>query len=202
MQVFRAPLTEADEAAIREMLFRGGIGIIPTDTVYGVIAAPGDNAALSRIIAAKGRDPKKPNQLLCADVAAVERCSGHALSREERKLAKAFWPGALTLVVRVPESIHGTEGFRVPADATARTICRLAGGLLRCTSANRSGDPDTLTAQAAMAEIPGADFVVDGGSCRPDSRSSTVVRIMDGGEIRIFREAALSRQQIAAVLKS
>lgn len=202
MQVFRVPLTEADEAAIRDMLLRGGIGIIPTDTVYGVVAAPGDNEALSRIIAAKGRDPKKPNQLLCADIAAVEHCAGHELSEEEKKLAEAFWPGALTLVVRVPGALQGTEGFRVPADATARTICRLAGGLLRCTSANRSGDPDTRTAEAAMAEIPGADFVVDGGACGIDSQPSTVVRILDGGEIRIFREAALSREQISAALKA
>ena len=115
-------------------------------------------------------------------------------------LAEAFWPGALTIVVCVPGAVQGTEGFRVPADATARTICRLAGGLLRCTSANRSGDPDTLTAEDAMAEIPDADFVVDGGACRPGSRPSTVVRVSDGGELRIFREAALSREQIMTVL--
>lgn len=200
MQVFRAPLTEADEAAIRALLLQGGIGLIPTDTVYGVVAVPGDNDALSRIIASKGRDPKKPNQLLCADLEAVECWAGHALSAEEKRLAEVFWPGALTIVVCVPGAVQGTEGFRVPADATARTICRLAGGLLRCTSANRSGDPDTLTAEDAMAEIPDADFVVDGGACRPGSRPSTVVRVSDGGELRIFREAALSREQIMTAL--
>lgn len=198
MRIFSVPLTPADLRDIGARLQAGGIALIPTDTVYGVAAAPAAAGALARIIAAKGRDPAKPCQLLAENIAAVEACAGHPLSAAERKLADAFWPGALTLVVQTP---HGTEGFRIPDDAAARAICHAAGGLLRCTSANHSGEPDTTTAEAARAALPGADLLVDGGPCSGGAPSS-VVTIAPDGSLRIFREAALSAATLRAALQS
>ena len=171
-----------------EIVRSGGVVLIPTDTVYGVAAA------LARIVEAKGRDPRKPCQLLASGVAAVERL-GLATGPCARAVMEAFWPGALTLVLDAPGG--GTEGARVPAHEAARALCEAAGGLLRCTSANRSGEKPAVSAEEAAAALPSADALVDAGPS-PGGVSSTVAAVSADGSVRMFREGPIGRAALEA----
>lgn len=196
MKVFTVPLSPADLEDISRRFGNGEIILIPTDTVYGIAAIPSRADALARIVAAKGRDPSKPCQLLAESAEAVER-AGIPVPDAAWRLANAYWPGALTIVLDLPDG--GTEGVRVPDDATARALCRAAGGLLRCTSANRSGEPPAQTAEEAEAALPEADAIVRGGRVRGGVASS-VVHIEPDGSLRVFREGAISTDALQTTL--
>jgi L-threonylcarbamoyladenylate synthase len=180
-----------------EALHDGQLVIIPTDTVYGVAAHPDRPAACRRLAAAKGREADKPVALLADDVTSVVQRSG-GLTAQELCLARAFWPGPLTLVVDMPAG--GTEGFRVPDMELTRTLLRACGGVLRVSSANLSGDPAALTAVDAAATL-GAHvaLVIDEGPVT-GGRASSVVRIRDG-QVVLLREAALARADIDRALE-
>ena len=199
MQRFRPPLSPDDLAAIAERLRAGGIAIVPTDTVYGIAALPSRADALARIVEAKGRDPRKPCQLLAASAEAAFAATGRPPPPPAEALARAFWPGALTLVLDVEGG--GTEGLRVPDHAVARSLCEAAGGLLRCTSANRSGEPPALDAAFAAAAIPEADLLVDAGPS-PGGVASTVVRLSPSGALEILRSGAISPASLGSALRS
>lgn len=179
--------SSASAEAIRataDALLAGGVAVMPTDTVYGLAAHPSFPAASSRIYDIKGRRQDKPIALLASDADAPTRL-GAAMPPMARALAERFWPGALTLVLDVP---NGTEGFRVPDSDTARAIIASCGGLLRVTSANFSGEP----AVADFAEIPESlvaqcDAAVDGGPC-PGGVPSAVIKFAADGAVDILRE--------------
>ena len=119
-----------------DALASGDLVIMPTDTVYGVAADARIPEAVEKIYAAKGRDRNKPLPLLVSGLAAAESYGG-ILGSAEKTLAEKFWPGALTLVLRMAGNESAEEAFRVPDNATALDLLSAAGGLLRVTSANR-----------------------------------------------------------------
>ena len=177
---------KADEEGLRtaaEVLNRGGVAIIPTDTVYGLAASPGNSDAVGRLYSIKGRSGSKPIALLAASQEAVEAFGGR-LSPAAKSLAARGWPGALTLVVDCNGSV---EGFRVPKHYWTRELCRLCGGVLRTTSANASGG--CAVADAAAVGIS-ADVFVDGGRCR-GGIASTVVKCTAAG-LEILRQGAFA----------
>jgi len=174
-----------------EILVGGGLVIMPTDTVYGVAAHPRAAEAVQRLYDVKGRDAAKPIAMLAASPEAVERY-GATMTGPERTLAARYWPGALTLVL---EAGGIAEGFRVPDHATALALLETSGGVLRVTSANRSGEPPALTAEEASRAIGAqVDEVIDAGPV-PGGVPSTVVRVTDGRP-RILREGALTEKEI------
>lgn len=197
MRVFKAPLSPGDLAELSALFRAGGIVVVPTDTVYGVAASPDSAEALAKIVAAKGRDPSKPCQLLAASPGAAA-AAGIPMPPPAAALAGAFWPGALTLVLDLPGG--GTEGVRVPDHPVARALCEAAGGMLRCTSANRSGEPPALTAGEAAAALPDADAVVDAGPAAGGVASS-VVKVGPDGSLSVFREGAIPRARLEAAIK-
>ncbi|MGI5870330.1 MAG: L-threonylcarbamoyladenylate synthase [Kiritimatiellia bacterium] len=194
MRRFATPLDADALAAIADCLRDGGVALMPTDTVYGIAAHPDRPDALARLFALKGRDASKPVPLLADSLASVLR-SGLRLSPAARRAAARFWPGALTLVLDRPDG--GTDGVRVPAHATARALCAAAGGLLRCTSANASGQPPAHTAAAAAAALPEADILVDGGSA--DGDASTVAQLT-ATTLRLFRPGPVSEDALKECL--
>ena len=123
--------------------------------------------------------------------------AGLDASAAAQRAAASFWPGALTLVLDRPDG--GTEGVRVPADATACAICAAAGGLLRCTSANASGEPPALDAEAAAIALPEADILVDGGPV-DGGVASTVAQLADTN-VRIFRPGPVAEADLKACLQ-
>ena len=184
--------TGADRGAIAAAvaaLRAGELVILPTDTVYGVAADESVAGAVDRLRAAKGRDAGKPIPLLAAGVADVVSRTG-GLEPVARRLAETFWPGPLTLVLPVGE---GSEGFRVPDHPVALALLRAAGGVLRVTSANRSGEADTCTAKAAAAALGAAVAVVLDAGPVPGGIPSTVVRVANG-EMTVLREGAVSEK--------
>ena len=192
---FAWPMSGKDLAEFARIMRDGGMAIVPTDTVYGVAAAKGNEAALARIVAAKGRDPSKPCQLLAASAEAAA-AAGIPFPPPAAAAARAFWPGALTLVLDLPDG--GTEGVRVPDHACARALCEAAGGLLRCTSANRSGEPPASTARDALAALPSADAAVDAGPA-PGGVASTVAAVRADGSVRVFREGPVPADALRRV---
>lgn len=172
-------------------LQEGKLVVIPTETVYGVAAAPGVGGALDLIYAAKARDRGKPVPWLAANLEAVEQ-AGAKLPPWARRLARRYWPGPLTLVA----PCHGgREGFRVPDHPVALAVLKEAGGLLRVTSANLSGEPATRTAAEAAAALGShVALVLDAGPA-PLGVESTVVDA-SGETPVILRQGALSREAV------
>ncbi len=169
-----------DPRAVEETaaaLLAGGVAAIPTDTVYGLAAHPGRPEAVERLYSIKGRDRRKPIALLADCAGSVERF-GAVLSGAAADLARAHWPGALTLVLPCG---GGFEGFRVPDCAFARELAAACGGVLRVTSANLSGCAAAQDAPAALAAVGlSCDIVADGGPARAGV-ASTVVRFASAG---------------------
>jgi tRNA threonylcarbamoyl adenosine modification protein (Sua5/YciO/YrdC/YwlC family) len=186
------PAVEAIAAAA-DALRRGELVVLPTDTVYGLAASPDVPGAVERLVAAKRRDPERPIPLLAASYEQVRK-RGAVFSRRARHLAGRFWPGPLTLVLPVGTA---REGFRVPNHAVTLAVLGATGGVLRVTSANRSGEPparDAASAAAALAEH--VSLVLDAGPA-PGGEPSSVVAA-EGDDVHILREGALPRGRILA----
>lgn len=189
------PWNETHKSAVLrravEIWKRGGLVVIPTDTVYGLSSDPDQAGGEAKLWAVKGRDLEKKIALLAADLATVRR----AVSRfgaVAQRLAAAFWPGPLTLVLPTP---GGAEGFRIPDDPVALELLRAAGGLLRVTSANRSGAAPARTAAEALQFLGTAvELIIDAGPAR-GGVPSTVVVVEESG-LRIAREGALGSEVI------
>jgi L-threonylcarbamoyladenylate synthase len=203
----------AGRAEAVRVLEAGGIVAVPTDTVYGVAVALSTPGGIERLFAAKSRPPDKAIALLLGDVAQAGDIG--VLSPSAEALARAFWPGGLTLVVRrrtdraLPAALTGGElapgaiptvGLRVPAHDAPRALA-LALGPLPTTSANRSGEPELRDAAAIEAELGGAlDLILDGGPS-VGGPASTVVDAT-GDVVRILRAGAISADAIARCLGS
>ena len=177
------------------ILSRGGVIILPTDTVYGIACHPVFPDALQRIYRIKARDAGKPVAFLADGPEAPVRY-GARFSPAAQTFAARFWPGALTIVADCGET---TEGFRVPDRELTRDIIAACGGLLRVTSANPSGEPAAATADdpsvRAIADL--CDLVLDDGPA-DSGVASTVVRDAPDGW-RILREGGISAAMLAAV---
>jgi L-threonylcarbamoyladenylate synthase len=193
------PATAEGLAAAAELMAAGRLVAFPTDTVYGVACAFGRDEQRSVLVKLKGRPEDKPIPVLVADESQIA-AAGYVLDERAKQLADRWWPGPLTLVL--PSADGGESlGFRVPNHEVALSLIRLAGPLL-ATSANRSGEPETLGADevqiafAVHGELLAA--VVDGGPA-PGGTASTVVD-MTVDPARILREGAISREAVAEVV--
>ena len=179
----------------RETLAKGGLVIVPTETVYGIACDPAVPGALEKLVAAKGRDGGKPIARLAASAEQVEKASKD-WNPGLQALAAEYWPGPLTLVL---ETSKGWTGYRVPAHAVALALAETCGRTLALTSANLSGEPDTTTAQEAMAAID-ADLVLDSGPSSKAALPSTVAKV-DGAQIECLREGVLPFGEVKLVFK-
>ena len=204
------PDDDAGRAAALEALRDGGIVAFPTDTVYGIGVAPGTPDGIERLFAAKDRPPDKAIVLLIGDADAVSGIAAWTPAGEA--LARAFWPGGLTIVlprasdarVRLALS-HGDEppptvGLRVPDHPAPRFLA--AGlGALPTTSANRSGQAEAATAAAIQAQLGASlSLILDAGPA-PGGPPSTVVDA-SGDSVTIVRHGAVSDEEVARVLRA
>ena len=188
-----------------EVLRRGGLVAIPTDTVYGIAVSLDAAEGIERLFAAKGRPPDKAIVLLVSDIGQAERTG--LFGPAARALASAAWPGALTLViprrpeVRLPEVLTGgqlTIGLRLPGHGTPRALAR-ALGPLPVTSANRSGQPDLTNAAGVLADLGQAlDLILDGGSASGGT-PSTVVHC-DGWKTEVLRLGAIPAARVSQIV--
>lgn len=178
----------------------GGIAAFPTDTVYGLGCDAGNLKAVQGIYAAKGREKDKPLVLF---VAAVEEAFALACESEAaRDLAKGFWPGPLTLVLKAkrgcPRPVvaqDGTVAIRMPNHKVPLALVKSFGKPLATTSANLSGEPEATEPATVMAQFFGEiDLLLDGGKL-PRSLTSTVVAVGAEG-VQILRRGRISKPEL------
>lgn len=201
--VIAASQVEAIERAL-EVLRAGGLVAFPTDTVYGVGVLASDPEAIERLFIAKGRDFDKAIAVLLGDADQLPQVTLD-LPGSAARLASAFWPGALTLVVSrhpdLPEilSPRPTIGVRVPDHPVARELLRRAGPMA-VSSANLSGAPNTTTALEVAAQLGGRiQLILDGGRT-PGGSPSTVVDCT-GEQPVILRQGPISEQALQVALR-
>ncbi len=170
-------LVPVGEAA--EFLREGKVGIVPTETVVGLVAGA---EGMDRLAEIKGRSPDKPIALLCPSAE-----EAFALAREVPSLALSladrFWPGPLTLVLDARDG--GTVGVRVPDHPVIRALLLAYKAPLYATSANRSGEDAPRALEEVEPEISSlADFAVE---AEPGRGEASAVVDLSGGRIRLLR---------------
>ena len=202
MQVTKsAEALQGQVHAAVEVLRRGGVVAIPTDTLYGLAACALDEAAVRRTFQLKRRPEGLPVPLLIAEIEDVSRWARN-VPEIGWLLAGRFWPGALTIVLQrsktVPAVVCGgkeTVGLRVPDHWVPRAIVRQLGAPITGTSANRSGEPGFASARAVRDEFgQEIDMVVEAVE-GPRGTPSTVLDLSEGRP-RILRHGAVSRREI------
>jgi L-threonylcarbamoyladenylate synthase len=195
-------------ARAARLIAEGRIVAIPTETVYGLAVDAANENAVEALYAAKGRPAEKPFVVQFESGRIATDWAG--LDGAAARLAAAFWPGPMTMIVRKPaEAILAdgitaggdTIGIRIPNHPVALDVLRAAGRPLAVTSANLSGTPGA----GSVAEIPASlrtrlALILDGGSC-PIGVASTVVD-MTGARFRILRQGTLSAKEIEEALGS
>ena len=181
------------------LALRGGNVIAaPTETVYGLMALWQSDSARQEIYRLKHRPADKRLQMLASDVETAIR-AGLKPNDVLQKIADAFWPGPLTVIV---EAVDGdTIGLRIPNHPFILKLLRVLGEPLAATSANLSGTPAAVTPSDAVANLDGRPaLLVDGGKVTvTGGASSTVVSIV-GGVIKILRQGPITLQDIQTVL--
>jgi L-threonylcarbamoyladenylate synthase len=193
---------QASDLAISETLKiirSGGVVALPTDTVYGIACSVNNSAAIQSLFKIKIRESMKAIPVLLADLNQIGQVAA-SLNENAKKLAQAFWPGALTLVVKkndlLPDNltIYPTVGVRIPDHEWLRSIIRNVGPLA-VTSANMSGKSSPSTADQVIDQLNGRiELIIDGGECK-GGISSTVVNC-SGVRIDILREGEITPDQI------
>lgn len=196
---------EVERAA--RVLANGGLVAFPTETVYGLGASARDPGALRRIFSVKGRPPDHP---LIVHIAASHHLLAWAsyIPDAARRLADAFWPGPLTLILPkapgVADEITGgasTVGVRAPAHPVAQALLRHFGDGIAAPSANRYGRVSpTRASHVAEALGSAVDLILDGGPCEI-GLESTIVDLSDGTP-RLLRPGAITRAMLEHVLGS
>lgn len=185
-------------------LDRGEVIGLPTETVYGLAADAENPEAVRRIYALKGRPADHPVIVHVADASGLDRY-GREVPDCARRLAAAFWPGPLTLVVRrgplVSDLVTGgqdTVGLRAPGHPVAQAVLAALGRGLAAPSANRFGHVSPTTAAHVRAEFGSeVPIVIDGGECAVGIESTIVDVSM--GQPRILRPGMIDRHRIEAI---
>ena len=183
-------------ARAAELIRKGELIAIPTDTIYGLAADPMNRSGMESIFAVKKRSPDAAVSLLVNSFDRARKCAAKMPPLFD-ELAGKFWPGPVTIVVRASPDIldlvtggTGFVGLRFPKTAIANALMDVLGGPVTATSANRSGQPHSTTAEqvsdALGQKIP---LIVDGGPS-PSEEASTVVRL-DGDQWEMLREGSV-----------
>jgi len=198
-------ITRSELERAAGILRAGGLVAFPTETVYGLGANALDPVAVGRIYEAKGRPATSPLIVHVADIAMAQTVVAEWPEAAQR-LAEAFWPGPLTLVLVkrnvVPDGVTaglGTVGVRQPAHAVAAELIRLAGVPVAAPSANRFMGLSPTRAEHVRAGLGDAvDMVLDGGACAVGIES-TVLSLV-GGRAVLLRPGMVSRAEIEALI--
>jgi L-threonylcarbamoyladenylate synthase len=184
----------------------GGIVAYPTDTLYGLAANPGSAAAIGQLYRIKGRRVDAAIPLIASGIAQIEAAGG-VVGASTRRLAEAFWPGPLTLVLAVwpglDQGVHAglqTVAVRVPAHPVARMLASLCGWPITSTSANRSGELPTMDPDEVRRTVGSAlDGFIDAGPS-PGGLPSTIVDAT-GHAPRLVREGAVPWDRVLECLR-
>ncbi len=196
----------SDTLAVAARVLRdGGCLVYPTETFFALGALAVSASALARIAAIKARPASKPLPLLVGELSHMtailpDGFAAGPLGPDFDDLAGRFWPGPLSLVVPCRESLpamvkdgQGRVSVRLTPHPTAAALCRLAGGPLVATSANRSGFPPAAAPEELDPEVlAAADGVVFSGPPPAGGPASTVAAMLGGRRLLVFRQGAVA----------
>ncbi len=193
------PKTTSIDQAIK-ILLNGGVGVMPTDTVYGLVARALNPDAVARIYAIKHRE-QKPGTIIAASIDQLVKLG---IKKRYLTAVEQFWPNPLSIIIPTGEDlayIHvglDSLAIRIPNDEAFIRVLELTGPLVT-SSANDPGEAPASTLEEAIGYFGGTvDFYVEGGdlSGRP---SSTVIRIVDD-TIEVLREGAVQITETGKIL--
>ncbi len=184
MNLYKQAATQLQQAA--------AVGVIPTDTLYGLVARAEDPAAVERLYSLKKRE-SKPGTLIAASLSQMEKLG---LKHRYLKAVEDFWPGAVSVIIPCADPalryLHRGKlslAVRIPADSELRQLLDDTGPLLT-SSANQPGQPPAATiAQARDYFGDAADFYIDGGDLS-GRQPSTIIRVVDDA-IEVIRQGAV-----------
>ena len=197
--------TEKDLEKAAEILKKGGLVAIPTETVYGLAANALNPTAVAKIFKAKGRPMDNPLIVHISrfeEIYRLVKCVPH----KAKELADRYWPGPMTIILPksdlIPDEVSAglpTVAVRMPSHPVARAIIEKAGLPLAAPSANSSGLPSPTTARHVMDDMCGKiEAVVDGGACDVGIESTVVTLATDIP--RLLRPGGITHEQLEAVL--
>lgn len=182
--------------------------VLPTDTVYGIAVDAFSPQAVTMLLVSKGRGRQMPPPVLIPRLNALDGLATD-VPAEARKLAEAFWPGGLTLILHAQPSLdwdlgetQGTVALRIPADELARDLLNLTGPLA-VSSANRTGQPAARTAGEAREQLAESVEVYLEDGLRPEGASDAVPStIVDATSLplRVVRDGAVSLERLREVV--
>ena len=183
---------------------RGDLVVLPTDTVYGVGADAFSPQAVSKLLAAKGRGRDMPVPVLIGSWRTARALTDN-LSKTAEDLIAAFWPGALTLVVKQGDGLswdlgdtRGTVAIRMPLHPVAIDLLTDAGPLA-VSSANRTGSPPPVTIEEAEEQLGASVAVYLDGGPSAGPVASTIVDVT-GDQPRLLREGSIPADEIREVV--
>lgn len=188
MQIFQS----ITDPHVGMLLRDGNVGVIPTDTVYGLVCGAGDQVAVERLFTVKPRT-NQPGTVLAAS---IEQLVELGITRRYLTAVADYWPNPLSIIIPCEDNLAYLHmglrslAVRIPADEQLRALLEISGPLMT-TSANQPGEPTAATiAQAADYFGDTVDFYVDAGELgeRPPS---TIIRIIDDA-IEILRPGAIT----------
>ena len=196
-----ADITPQEIIELARALEKGAVVALPTDTVYGLATGARCEDSILRIYQLKNRPANNPLQLLAGSTEQARQIA--QFSPDAEKLAKRFWPGALTMVL--PPLAEGqalTRGFaglgiRVPGNKFLQILLKEMSGVLACTSANVHGQKSITQEEVLMDAFNGqVDYIIKAGTLSP--AASSVVDLT--GSPRLLREEAIPRMALEGLL--
>jgi L-threonylcarbamoyladenylate synthase len=194
---------EPDRADLRRaatILSAGGLVAYPTDTLYGLAVDPRRDDAVERLYRVKRRDPNAAVPLIAGSL--EQALAAGTFTDAELRLARAFWPGPLSIVVPASQMISrrlfgpgATIAVRVPAHPVARALAEAFESAITATSANRSGERPATTAEDTRAALgENLDAIVDAGPA-PGGAPSTIVQLTREGP-QLLRAGAIAWERV------
>jgi L-threonylcarbamoyladenylate synthase len=190
---------------LRELLRRGGVLAIPTESSYGLGADPRNRKGVEAIYRIKGREPRKALPVVVAD---LEQLAGLGIDADLPilKPLSACWPGPLTAVLPISGEIPAAAGeptlaVRIPGHEGLRSLLAALGHGLTATSANPSGGEPILDPRGAAALLEGEDAMVVDGGVLPGGPPSTLVAIEEGGPV-VLRTGKFPVERLREVLRA
>ncbi len=195
---------DAGIVAATEAVKAGDCVVLPTDTVYGIGADAFSSQAVQKLLDAKKRGKDMPPPVLVAEPSMLRALASH-VPKDAAALAKKFWPGALTLILKAHKTLNlkvgetdGTVAVRVPDHDGARSLLRSTGPLA-VSSANVSGQPAAITCDEARSSLGDRVAVyLDGGTLEGQG-ASTIIDFSRSDTGRVVRAGALSFEELVAV---
>ena len=198
---FKNSIDEKEISECARILVNGGVGIYPTETVYGIGANGLNSESVRKVFEVKHRPLNKPINLLVSDIAMTEAVAKE-ITEAEYKIIKNFFPGPITLILKkkecVPDIVTSngdTVGVRMPEEQITLKLIKEAGVPLATPSANITGKKSGTNFDEIIADFDGkVDFFIDNGPSRI-GKPSTIVKV-ENEQVKILRQGSITLQEI------